>query len=171
VPPKPRLHLTLDRWPPADRLLWRRAFCNADPFAEAAGARLAKATQDRCLWAWRRFLGFLALHEPAALDIAPTERLTVARVRVFVTHLAETNAPQSVASHVDALYQAARVMVPERDWTCLKAIKQRLHKTAPKHPPSGPVITSLKLLELGQQLMEESRPAPGTPISMHDAVN
>ena len=70
------------------------------PFAEAAGARLAKASQHRYLFAWRRFLGFLAIHEPTALEVAPTERLTIERVRAFVAHLAETNTPRSVASQL-----------------------------------------------------------------------
>jgi len=120
--------------------------------------------------AWRRFLGFLAIHEPAALDIAPPERLTIERVRVLAAHLAETCAPQSVGSLVDALYQAARVMMPEGDWSWLKMIKSRLYAAAPAHSPARPVITSLQLLDLGEQLMGESKPQPGAPISKRDAV-
>jgi len=123
------------------------------------------------MWAWRRFLGFLAIHEPTALEVAPIERLTIERVRPLVAHLAETNAPQSVASHIGALYQAARMMMPERDWNWLRAIKARLHAAAPVRVSARPVITSLQLLELGQQLMDESKPEPGTPISMHDAIH
>ena len=130
--PEPRLHLPYGQWPAADRLLWERAMGSDDPFAEAAGARLAKASQHNYLFAWRRFLGFLAIHEPTALEVAPTERLTIERVRPFVAHLAETNIPRSVASQVDALYQAARVMMPERDWTWLKAIKARLIGRRPR---------------------------------------
>jgi integrase/recombinase XerD len=113
----------------------------------------------------------LAIEEPSALELAPNERLTIERVRPFVAHLAETCAPRSVASNVDALYQAARVMMPERDWMWLKAIKTRLYLRAPAHAPTGPVIISLQLLDLGQQLMDESKPAPGTPMRVHDAVN
>ena len=167
---KPRLHLPYGQWPAADRLLWERAMGSDDPFADAAGARLAKASQHNYLFAWRRFLGFLAIHEPTALDVAPSERLTIERVRAFVAHLAETNVPRSVANQVHALYLAARVMMPERDWTWLKAVKARLYAAAPAPAPTGPVITSVQLLDLGQQLMDESKPAPGTPISKDDAV-
>ena len=130
---------------------------------------LAKATQTNYLFGWRRFLGFLAVHEPAALQIGPRERLTVKRIRSFVAHLAETNSPRSVAGGVDTLYKAARMMMPEGDWTWLKVIKGRLHAAAPARAPSGPVITSLQLLELGQQLMDESKPAD-TSIRMRDAI-
>jgi integrase len=141
-----------------------------DPFADAAGAHLSKASQHTYLFAWRRFLGFLAIHEPTALEIAPSERLTIERVRLFVARLGETNIPRSVAGQVGALYHAARVMMPEREWTWLRAVKARLYAAAAAHAPTGPVITSVQLLDLGQQLMDEAKPATDAPISKHDAV-
>jgi integrase len=169
--PEPRLHLPYRHWPAADRLLWERAMASDDPFADAAGARLSKASQHDYLFAWRRFLGFLAIHEPTALELAPAERITIERVRSFVAHLAETNIPRSVAIQVDAVYKAARVMMPERDWTWLKAVRTRLYAAAPATSPRGPVISSIQLLELGLQLMDESKPAPGTPIGRDDAFH
>jgi hypothetical protein len=70
----PRLHLPYTQWPAVDPLLWERATDSDDPFADGAGARLAKASRHDYLFAWRRFLGFLAINEPTALEIAPTER-------------------------------------------------------------------------------------------------
>jgi integrase/recombinase XerD len=165
-----RLHLPYGHWPAADRLLWEQAMGSDDPFADSAGARLAEASQRVYWFAWRRFLGFLAIHEPTALDIAPTERLSIQRIRSFAAHLAETNIPRSVAIQVDALYKAARMMMPERDWAWLRAVKARLHRAAPPSAPTGPVITSVHLLDLGQQLMDESKPLPNSPISKDDAV-
>ena len=126
-----------------------------DPFSDTSGARLAKASQHMYLVAWRRFLGFLAFHELTALEIAPTERLTIERVRSFVAHLAETNVPLSVANSIHLLHLAARLMMSEHDWTWLKAVKARLYAAAPARAPKGPVITSVPLLDLGQQLMDE----------------
>lgn len=165
-----RLHLPYDQWPAADRLLWERAMDGDDPFADAGGARLAKASQHTYLFAWRRLLGFLAIYEPTALEDAPTERLTIERVRLFVSHLAETNLPRSVASNLHAVYLAARIMMPEHDWTWLKAVKARLYAAAPAHSATGPVITSVQLLELGQQLMGESKATPENPISKDNAI-
>lgn len=65
--PEARLHLPYRFWPAADRLLWERAMDSDDPFAEAPGARLAQASRQTYHLAWRRFLGFLATNEPAAL--------------------------------------------------------------------------------------------------------
>jgi integrase len=119
---------------------------------------------------WRRFLGFLAITDPTALEIAPAERLTRQCVRRFAAHLAETNTPHSVASQTDALYGAARIMLPEGDWSWLRTVKARLYLAAGPKGPCGPVITSVQLVDLGEQLMNESKIIPGTPVKMADAI-
>jgi integrase/recombinase XerD len=165
---KPRLHLPYVHWPPADRLLWERAMGTNDPFA--GGGRLAKSSQYNYLMAWRRFLGWLAIHDPAALEVALMERVTAERVRSFAAHLAESNNARSIASQVGRLYQAARVMMPGRDWTWLGAMKARLDKAAPASASPSPVITSVQLLDLGQRLMDESEATAGNAISLDDAI-
>jgi hypothetical protein len=120
-------------------MLWKRAMAsNDDPFAEAPVARLSKASLHTYFFAWRRLLGFLVIHEPTALELAPAEQLTIERVRAFAKHLAETNVPVSVAATVAAVYHAARVMMPERDWTWLKAVKARLYRRLPRPLRSDP---------------------------------
>jgi integrase len=167
----PRLHLPFEQWPVADQRLWHRAMASDDdPFCDAPGARLAQATRDRYRFGWRRFLGFLAISEPLALGAEPAKRLTIERVRSYVSHLAETNVPRSTAMRIDELYQAARILMPQQDWNWLKAVKARLHAAVPAGGRSGPVITSVQLLDLGQQLMDESKPTPGTLIRMADAI-
>jgi len=161
------LNLPYVDWPATDRLLWQNTFGRDDPFADTPRS---KASQNHCRWSWRRFLGFLAIDEPEALEIAPAQRLTVERIKAFVAHAGETNAPNSVASLVQALYTAARVMMPDRDWSRLKAIRSRLHAAAPSHSPVGPVITSVPLLELGLKLMDECKPEPNTKLNLQKAV-
>jgi integrase/recombinase XerD len=165
----PRLHLPFGQWPAADQRLWADAMSsNDDPFCDAPGARLAEATRQKYLFGWRRFLGFLAIFEPSALGADPAERLTIASVRSYVSHLAETNGAQSVAIRIDALYQAARIMIPRQEWSWLKIVKARLYAAAPARGRAGPVITSVQLIDLGQELMDES--LPNTSIRMADAI-
>jgi integrase len=164
----PLLQLPYGKWPAADRLLLEQAANHDDPFTDAA--RLAKSTRNTYLLGWQRFLGFLARHEPGALEVAPGDRLTIERVQAYAAHLAETCTPRSVAKGVDTLFLAARMLTPERDWTWLKAVKARLYAAAPARGPAGPVITSVQLLELGQQLMDESKPAPESRIRRRDAI-
>ncbi len=129
-----------------------------------------KPRAEKYMFAWRRFLGFLAISEPSALEADPAERLTIERVRSYVSHLAETNAPQSIAARIDELYQTARILMPQQDWTWLKAVKARLHAAVPARGRSRPVITSVQLLDLGQELMDESLPLASTSIRMADAI-
>jgi integrase/recombinase XerD len=112
----------------------------------------------------------LAIAEPEALEFAAAGRVTPERVRRFVCHLAETNAPSSVACQLDMLYKVARIMMPGCDWTWLKQIKARLHAAAPAPRARGPVITSLQLLELGLQLMDETRSTSDVGMRMADAI-
>jgi integrase len=150
-----KLHLPFDQWPAADQHLWEAATNGSDPFSEATGARLAVASKKQYLFAWRCFLAFLSIEDPSALDLSASERLTKARIRSFAHHLAKTHIPRSVAIQIDALYKAARVMIPELDLAWLKLVKARLHSAAPLQRACGPVVTSPQILAVGQQLMDE----------------
>lgn len=165
-----KLHLPHDQWPLNDRLLWERATNDSDPFSEATGARLADRSKHQYLFAWRRFLGFVVLEERSALTLSPAERLTKERVRAFANHLAKTNIPRSVAIQVDALYKAARIMLPDHDLAWLKSIKARLHSAAPLQQAGGPAITSLQILQVGLFLMNQNAPVEGTLSTLLRAI-
>jgi integrase len=168
--PKPRLHLPWKEWPAADRLLWQRAFSDDDPFNERTGGHLAKASQENCLWAYRRFLGYLKNQEPEALKAAPPERLMVERIRSYIGHLAETATPLSLLASVDALYRATQFMMPEADPAWLKKMVTRLRAAVPAKSPGGPAITSVLLLDIGQQLMDQVRSSADTSFDARQAV-
>jgi integrase/recombinase XerD len=168
--PQPKLHLPFADWPEIDRQIWNNAVNNDDPFTDGLGMRIAKTTLHKYWMGWRRLLGFLAIAEPDALEIDPPNRLTIELVRRFVEHLRETNTPHSVAIQMDSLYGAARTVIPERDWNWLRDIKTRLYSAAPRGSSARPVITSVQLVDLGIELMEECTVAANTPITMADAV-
>lgn len=167
----PRLHLPFDQWPLADRQLWKQATNDSDPFSEAAGARLAERSKHQYLFAWRRFLGFLRMEDASALELPPEERLTKDHVRAFASHLAKTNIPRSVAIQVDALYKAARVMLPGQDLAWLKSMKARLHSAAPLQRARGPAITSLQILLVGLTLMDENAPKNSGSVTLSQAIS
>ena len=165
-----RLHLPFDQWPAADRRLWETATNGTDPFSEATGTRLAVTSKKQYLFAWRRFLGFLSIEEQSALKLPASERLTKARIRSFADHLAKTNIPRSVAIQMDALYKAARIMMPELDVSWLKLVKTRLHSAAPLKRASGPLVTSVQILEVGQRLMDDHDPETEDPLTLAQAI-
>jgi integrase/recombinase XerD len=81
-----------------------------------------------------------------------------------------TCSPRSVATGVEAAYNAARVMMPDVDLGWLKEMKTRLHRAAPPSRKTRPAITSLQLLKLGLELMEDARPKRGRKIRMAEAI-
>ena len=168
--PQPRLHLPFSDWPEVDRLMWNDAVNNDDPFADGVEARLSKTTLHKYWMGWRRFLGFLTITEQDALEIAPAKRLTTERVRGFVEHLRETNTAHSVAIQMDSLYGAARTLIPQEDWNWLRDIKTRLYSAARRGNAARPVITSMQLVDVGIELMEECTVTANAPITMADAV-
>src|SRR5262249_25468381 len=140
-----RLHLPFERWPNADKVLWQQAVEADDPFSAGGGARLSPASRQRYFMGWRRFLGFLTIAEPEALEISPADRLRPERIKRFAKHLAETCSPGSIANGVEAAYNAARLMMPDIDFAWLKEMKTRLHKAVAPKGETRPVITSLLL--------------------------
>jgi integrase/recombinase XerD len=167
---RPKLHLPFARWPDADKALWQHAIEADDPFSVGGAARLSPASRKRYFMGWRRFLGFLAIAEPEALEISPADRLRPERIKRFAKHLDETCSPGSRATGVEAVYNAARLMMPDIDFGWLKEMKTRLHRAVPPKGETRPAITSLQLLKLGQELMEEVTPKLGTKIRLDDAV-
>jgi hypothetical protein len=115
-------------------------------------------------------LGFLNFGEPEALAMAPGERLGPERIKKFAKHLAETCSPGVVASAVQAAYHAARMMMPDADLGWLKNTKSRLYRAAPRNDQARPAITSLQLLRLGQELMDEVRPNLGPKLGLANAL-
>jgi integrase len=112
-------------------------------------------------------LGFLTLCHPEILALPAEHRLTRDVARLYASHIAETNTPYSTACQVDALYAAARTMLPDMDWAWLREMKARLYAAAPR-TAKGPVITSVQLIDLGLELMSEAHVEE--PVSMADAV-
>ena len=76
-----------------------------------------------------------------------------------------------MAIQVEALYTAARIMLPNGDLDWLKSMKARLHAAAPAQGPVGPVITSLQILQVGLSLMDENHPGEQTRIKLVQAIN
>ena len=168
--PKPRLHLPFADWPEIDRQMWNAAVDSNDPFGYGPGAPLKKTTSHKYWMGWRRFLGFLTITEPDVPQRKPFKRLTPEQVRRFVDHLRKTNTAHSVAIQIDSLYGAARMLMPDEDWTWLRNMKARLYAVAPRGSTARPVITSVQLVDLGMALMEESNISTNKPLRMTDAI-
>ena len=116
------------------------------------------------------FLGFVVIERSICPCAAAGRTPHRDRVKAFANHLARTNIPRSVAIQVDALYKAARIMLPKQDLAWLKSIKSRLHSAAPLKRAVGPAITSLQILQVGLSLMDDHAPEGGKRITLSHAT-
>jgi integrase len=60
--------------------------------------------------------------------------------------------------------------MPDHEWIWLRDIKTRLYSAAPRGNSARPVITSVQLVDLGIELMEECSITAKAPITMAHAI-
>ena len=158
-------HLPLDQWPAADHEAFRRAYMPGDLFDGTAGpgAHLSEGSRQIIRTAWRRWLGFLAQRFPDALDLPPADRIASDRVRAFIQFLCDEVRLTSAGVDIDGLTRGAALIAPERDWTWLRTIRNRLVAAARPEDRFPRLVPPARLLDLGIRMMEEALQKPPSP--------
>ena len=104
-------------WPEADRALWDAALAPGDVLEEGGSrARYAAASNRKnadCYGMWLSWLRQQGMLNPVE---APADRITPAQIRAYITELGGVVAPNTVLTHLRALYEMALVMDPRCDW-------------------------------------------------------
>ena len=154
------------QWPAIDLELWQAARQKGDilegggPAANWAAHTVLKIQKGYGRWlTWFSANGYLAFS-------APAERVTRANVAAYVASLQALNAPYTVLTRVQELYQAMSAMLPEEDWTWIRRIESRLRRTAtPARPKRSRLVPTSELGAFGMELMAAADgPAGGTPL-------
>jgi hypothetical protein len=150
-------HLPFDAWPDEDRSLVLAAFQDGDPFGdESRTAHLSAATRVGLRAAWARFLGFLTTEDPARLRLPPDARVDRESIRAFVAHLRLSCRDTSVASTLHTLRLFLGLICPERDWSWINSVANRIGAQATPKLDACQGITSAMLFALGLLLMAEA---------------
>jgi len=142
-------------WPAPDRRAWEAAMDKGDVL-EPGGGGAAWAPLSQCkigkgYGRWLTWLDGRGLLDP---DAEPSARITRDRVRDYVTELSTLNAPYTVLARVQELYQAIRVMAPERDWAWLRGIENGVrHAAIPVRNKRARLEPADGLFALGIELM------------------
>lgn len=161
---RPLKYLPEDQWPAADRAAFEAAFMPGDLFDEmrGPGAHLAEGSRRSIQTGYRRWLGFLEANHPVDLLRRPADRISVERVRDFIAHLSLEMRPTSAAVTVQNLCYAARLIVPDRDWQWLCAIKARLLARARPEDRFHRLVPPRQTLDFGVELMDHALTLPIT---------
>ncbi|GAB2206644.1 hypothetical protein ROS1_34610 [Roseibium sp. ROS1] len=149
-------HLPIEQWPVEDLKALTGAFEPGDIFDEdlGAGAHLSEGSRRKITFSYRRWLGFLKEHDPAALGAPLAERVTRDRVRAYVNDLAPTNRPTSIAIQIEGLFLAIRLMYPSRNWSWLQQIGYRVAANGRPLDRFDRLAPPWRVLDLGLDLMD-----------------
>ena len=145
----------LDEWPAADRALWQAALMPGDLFDDG-GARAghSEISNRNAVYGYGRWLTWLDRH--GLLDAAnpPADRITAARVQVYVADLEQHNSTQTVLNRLQELHAVAVVMDPDRNWSWIHRVHSYVRtRHRPARPKSARLVPVSELFKLGMRLM------------------
>jgi integrase len=120
------------------------------------GAVWSEGSRRSVRHSYRRWLGFLATHEPDALDLDPVVRVTEDRIRRYVDALQGSISPAGTHNYVKHLYDALRVMAPGHGWSWLERLARSLSRLVTPRSKRHRVVSAHALVALGIDLMEQA---------------
>lgn len=146
------LVLAFDDWPTSDRSMWNALMATGGPLDDLGPLSHLRETSRTSLQAhYGRWLAWLLRAQPDVLTLKPADRVTPARLGLWLEDLAHTR-PMSRWSFVADLLRIVVPADPHRDWRDCLSIKARLKKIAGRGDQSrkaGRVLGSDVLLEAG----------------------
>lgn len=158
----------IQAWPTPDRCAWGIAMARGDILEPCGGgADWAHLSRRKIGQGYGRWLTWLETHSLLDPEAAPATRITPERVQDYVIELRQKlNAPYTVLARVQELYQAMRVMAPERDWAWLRRIEAMVrHGAISVRSKRRRVVPSETLLSYGIELMTTvDHPANGSRL-------
>jgi integrase/recombinase XerD len=155
----------VEEWPGVDQALWREAVQEADPFGPGTpGGEWSERSRAKTARGYGRWLSWLSEKGQLDPEQAPGDRVTALAVRAYVADLASINGDFTVVCRVQELYDAIRVMAPDRDWGWLRQIQNALRARSisvrdkrARMQPAG------ELVKLGKALMRKAETASTKP--------
>jgi site-specific recombinase XerD len=159
--------LRVEDWPDPDREAWATAIHGGD-FLEEGGpaSHWSPASLRKTASGFGHYLAWLQDRgrlDPASL---PADRVTKEQVSAYVEDLSARNRGYTILCRIQELYDAIRVMAPDRDWAWLRRIGSAIRsRTKPAKSKEGRVQTPGRLANLGLELMARADAATDqTPL-------
>jgi integrase/recombinase XerD len=168
-----KLYVPFESWPKEDRKRWQAALRKGKQLFDDSGtaAHLAEASRVSFRDAYARLIAFLTNRHKGLLDRPPGERLNVRIVEEYIAWQPATTGPRTLANNLYWLGLMLRYMCPDRDWSWLLKISNRIAAQAKRRPAKHLLITSESLYLLGLQLMDTANPGEALrPITKAQAL-
>lgn len=141
------LVLKFQNRPDSDRAAWNALFAEGDIFEGAGPCRhWSESSRVKRCQSYGQWLSFLYRHEPAVLDLPPSDRVQLELARRYLAECEARIGSRSVANLFGDLYEVARTFDPEGDWRWLALVSRRLLAKGTRHAlPPAPDITSREI--------------------------
>lgn len=144
-------------WPEPDRLAWIAANRPGDDFeAPGPGARWTAGSRRNVEVAYGRYIAWLADNSTAEIEVVQ-DPLDLQRLKRFSDHLAETMAPITVWSTLQALARALAVMAPAADRSGLHKVLGRLkRRLSMSNRIDDNLVDPPRLIDVAVTMMDEA---------------
>jgi site-specific recombinase XerD len=159
-------HPRLEDWPSLHGRAWARAFEEGGLFdARGAATKWRPASAKKTCAGYGAFLHWRLSQkdmDTAKIESSRAEDLVIREsVLAYVEHLMQVNSSMTSYNRIRELYDAIRIMAPDRDWTWLKIAQRNLRSRAkPARDKLARMKSTEKLEDLGFSLMAEAETAP-----------
>jgi integrase len=159
-----RLCLPIEQWPKADRAAWQQAIDCANPFGRnSAASAWAEATRAGTMAGYGRWLSWV-FENGTEMNGPPADRVTPSRVQAYIVDLRLINGGSTIVTRVEQLYNAIRVIAPDRDWRWLLRVQSALHaRSVPVREKATRIRPTGELVKLGKALMHAAESAVTKP--------
>lgn len=152
------------RWPLADRHLWETLVEQVDDLDDSPVAEWSTTTRNGRRAAYGMFLGYLERHCPAAMVMAPAQRVSRDLVAEYARHLLTNSREMSVAINLARLAYALVAICPDEDWSWIKELANRIRRRA--RPLQRELVPITELYTFGIEVMDQQIAAVGSvPLS------
>ncbi len=157
--------------------MWEAVFAKGDLLdGQGPMGHVRQTTQTSLEQRYGRWLEWLRVNEPHALDLPPSQRATLDRFKAWLIVLDHT-APMTRLAFVDGVLRVLMAANPERDWSAHRTLCARLKKQAGRGAQThkhGRVLSSIVLLDAGLNLAlvaaDEARSSIWRAIHIRDGA-
>jgi len=162
-----RLILPPAMWPAKDMALWVAVLAGQGPeYDDNPATGWSHRTVKKVADGFGRYLSWLTCHGEIKAGEATFERITPARVKLYVASLKQYLAPVSVGMTLGALVQAANAFAPLHDWEWLSVRYSRLKNRAkPSRDKQAAIRPTLEIYNLGIGTMRDAEGADVPPAT------
>lgn len=144
-------------WPAADQAAWDAALTSRGLLDETAGAaaKWRVSSRNGALGAYSRWLDHLSSRSPQTLGQGIASRPTPDSMKNYIGRLQHLSSG-GLLNEVKHLYDAIRVMAPDKDWRWLKSLVSRLNQQMKPRPKRDRMVDAWRVLEEAMRLMDEA---------------